>query len=342
MIDERDKNGMLMPRRRFLRSTARVGIVGLAAPALTGWLTASAATSVRAYTRGYYALELDGSVMGVMSGVTGGGVTSDVVVEKPGPDRIRHKHLAGVKYEPISIEVSLPMAKPFYAWLKSSFEPQQKLLRKNGAILTLDYNGRVVARRDFINALVTEVEFPGCDAGSKEPASIGVTFAAERVTDTAPRASAPLPQAPKQRWISSNFRLNIQGLEAATVRANKIEALAIKLQTVDNPVGEMRDYQREPAGMEFPTLVVTIAEAYAKPMYDWLEDFVVRGNNGQDREKVGVLEYLAPDMKTPLLSLNLFGLGIFRATPDAVTAPTEQVRRTTVSMYCEMITADFK
>ena len=80
----------------------------------------------------------------------------------------------------------------------------------------------------------------------------------------------------------------------------------------------------------------------ALPMYDWLEDFVVRGNNGQDREKVGVLEYLAPDMKSTLLSLNLFGLGIFRAAPDAVVAGSEQIRRTAVAMYCEAITADFK
>ena len=193
-----------------------------------------------------------------------------------------------------------------------------------------------------MNALVTEVEFPACDAASKEPASIGVTFAAERATDAAPRASGPLPQASKQRWMSSNFRLNIQGLESATARANKIEALPIKIQTVDNAVGEKRDYEREPASLEVPNLVVTVADAYAKPVYDWLDDFVVRGNNGQDREKVGVLEYLTPDMKSTLLSLNLFGLGIFRAAPEAVSGPSEQIRRTTVAMYCEVITAEFK
>jgi hypothetical protein len=78
-------------------------------------------------------------------------------------------------------------------------------------------------------------------------------------------------------------------------------------------------------------------------MYDWLGDFLVRGNNSQEREKVGVLEYLTPDLKSVLLTLNLFGLGIFRAAPEAAAAgPSEQVRRTTVSMYCEAITADFR
>ena len=142
--------------------------------------------------------------------------------------------------------------------------------------------------------------------------------------------------------MSSNFRLNIQGLESATARANKIEALPIKIQTVDNAVGEKRDYEREPASLEVPNLVVTVADAYAKPVYDWLDDFVVRGNNGQDREKVGVLEYLTPDMKSTLLSLNLFGLGIFRAAPETISGPSEQIRRTTVAMYCEVITAEFK
>src|SRR5436190_8114167 len=128
---ENDKTRTFIRRREFLRRTGRAGLVVVAAPALAGnWLTAHGAiTTAKAYTRGSYALELDGAMMGVMSGVSGGYATSDVVVEKPGPDRIRHKHIAGVKFEPISIEASLPMAKPFHTWLKSSFEPQQKPMR---------------------------------------------------------------------------------------------------------------------------------------------------------------------------------------------------------------------
>jgi phage tail-like protein len=344
MSNERAKpnSEILATRRDFLRSTARAGLAGLTAPALAGhWLAAYGATSdKRSYLAGRYALELDGVVVGMVSAARGGDWFGDVVLEKPGPDRIRRKHLAGARVEPISIQVGLPMAKPFYAWLKSSFEPPLKPVRKNGALLVMDFNGKVQMRHEFFNALVTEVEFPACDAASKSPAVLSVTFAPERVAVT--RAVATLTQIQMHRWETSHYRLNIQGLEAATTRAVHVDAVPIKLETVSNPVGALRDYQSEPAMFDFPNLVVTIPEAYAQPMYDWLQDFVVKGNNGQDRERVGVLEYLAPDMRSVLLTLNFFNLGIFSAEPEVLQAGAENIRHTKVSMYCEAITADFK
>src|SRR3954469_11207828 len=99
---DKPKTGILASRRHFLRNAA----AGLAAPALAGgWLSGHGAITAKAYSRGSYALELDGAGMGFVSGVSGGYYTGDVVLEKPGPDRIRRKHLAGAKIEPISVEV---------------------------------------------------------------------------------------------------------------------------------------------------------------------------------------------------------------------------------------------
>jgi phage tail-like protein len=349
MSNERDKpnSGILATRRHFLRSTARASLAGLMTPALAShWAAAYGATAdKRSYVAGRYALELDGAIVGMISAARGGNWVADVVVEKPaapGGDRIRRKHLAGARVEPISIQVGLPMAPSFYAWLKSSFEPRGPLLRKNGALLVMDFNGKVQVRHEFFNALVTEVEFPACDAASKDPARLDVTFAPQTAALAAPRAPTALPMTQNHRWLSSNFRLNIKGLEAATTRATHVEAIPIKLENVSNPVGELRNYEREPASPDFPNLVVTIEEAHAQPMYDWLQDFVVKGQNGQDRERVGVLEYLAPDMRSVLLAVNFFNLGIFSMEPDVLQAGAENIRRTKVSMYCEAITADFR
>ena len=64
--------------------------------------------------------------------------------------------------------------------------------------------------------------------------------------------------------------------------------------------------------MEFPNLAVTLAESHAQTWQDWFDDFVVKGNNGQDNEKNGSLTFLAPDLKTTLATINFFNLGIFR------------------------------
>ena len=37
--------------------------------------------------------------------------------------------------------------------------------------------------------------------------------------------------------------------------------------------------------------------------YKWHEDFVIKGNNGEDKEKGGTLEYLTADLKDVLFTL---------------------------------------
>jgi len=68
--------------------------------------------------------------------------------------------------------------------------------------------------------------------------------------------------------------------------------------------------------------------------YQWHQDFVIKCNNGRDREKIGTLEFLTPDHKEALFTLTLRGLGIFKLTPEA---GNEMARRVTAEMYCDDI-----
>jgi len=65
---------------------------------------------------------------------------------------------------------------------------------------------------------------------------------------------------------------------------------------------------------------------------------VIDGNCGEDQEKGGTLEYLAPDQQTVLFTLTFSNLGIFKITPDKMEAGAEGIRRAKVEMYCENIT----
>ncbi|HWF86401.1 MAG TPA: hypothetical protein VG222_16185, partial [Vicinamibacterales bacterium] len=82
----------------------------------------------------------------------------------------------------------------------------------------------------------------------------------------------------------------------------------------------------------------TCGEAAADQLYAWHEDFVINGNNGQDKEKGGTLEYMSANMKDVLFTLTFSGLGIFKLTPEKVEAGSENVRRVKAEMYCEQIT----
>jgi len=105
-----DAGGISAARRQFLRKTGRAGLLALGAPALAANWTAEAygATS-RSYLAGRYALDLDNAPAGFLAGFSGGNVTGDVVTEKPDQNLVQHKHIGGVRVEPITIETGLPM-----------------------------------------------------------------------------------------------------------------------------------------------------------------------------------------------------------------------------------------
>src|SRR5438477_6674216 len=131
----------------------------------------------RGYTAGKYAVEVGKVTAGWVQSVEGGHATSDVITEKVGPDHIQHKHIAGVKYEDITVNCGTGMSKGFYNWIKDSFD--LKYSRKNGAIISADYNGKEHSRLTFTNGLITEIGFPALDAGSKDPAKMSIKFSPE-------------------------------------------------------------------------------------------------------------------------------------------------------------------
>jgi hypothetical protein len=92
---------------------------------------------------------------------------------------------------------------------------------------------------------------------------------------------------------------------------------------------------KEPASIEFPNLAITLAEIGAQTWYDWHEDFVITGNNGEDNEKSGTLDFLAPNGTTLLGTIHFFNLGIFKLAADKAEANQDQIRQVTAGLYCE-------
>jgi phage tail-like protein len=293
----------------------------------------------RGFIAGKFGIELDGIMAGWVASVEGGHATSDVVVEKIGVDHLAKKHLAGVKYEEISLSCGTGMSKGFYDWIKASFD--HKYQRKNGAIITANYDYQEISRITFMNALPTEIGFPALDASSKDAAKMTIKLKPETTRYATGGTGGPTASTYKidasvqKKWLPANFRLKIDGTDCT--RVNKIEAIVVKQKTVENPVGELRDYEQEPASVEIPNLVITLAESHSKEFADWHKSFVIDGANGEDKEKGGTLEYLAPDLKTVLFTLTFDHLGIFKLTPEKVEAGSEQIRRVKAEMYCEDI-----
>jgi phage tail-like protein len=292
-------------------------------------------TDKRGYVAGHYQLELAGLAAGYLDSVEGGDATSDVVMERVGPDQIAHKHIAGVKYEDIALNCGPGMSKDLYDWIKAMID--RNFTRQNGAVVATDYNYKELTRVNFFNALLTEVGFPALDASSKDPAKLSIRFTPESTRHQRGGGTyAGGQKVPFQkRWLSSNFRLQIDKLDCT--RVNKIEALTVKQQLVAHSVGASRDYQTEPSHLEISNLAVTLPEANAETFYNWHESFVIKGKNGPEEERSGTLEFLGNDLKEVLFTLELKNLGIFRLTPEKVEAGSENIRRVKAEMYCQEV-----
>lgn len=276
-------------------------------------VAAAMAADVRSYVAGNFFFNLDGVKSGFVKSVDGGAITAEVIEEPGGPGLFVKKHIGTPKYEEFSLQIGFSMSKVVYDWIAASW--QMNIQRKNGSIITADFNLEARSERQFFNALITEVGIPACDGASKEPAFLTLKFAPEltRVVKASGKVAANLGMKQQALWLPSNFRLTIDGLDAS--RVSKIDSFTVKQRFVTDPIGDARDYLKEPGKLEFPNLKITFSESSAQSWLQWHEDFVIRGNAGDDKERNGMLELLAPDRQTVLARIRFFNMGILSVEP---------------------------
>ena len=322
-------------RRSFLTNVAGAAATVAGVEVLrggTGSAPTAFAAAPRAFSAGHFALELERQMAGFVRSAEGGHAAADVVEEFEGESCTTQKHLGQLRYEDIAVSFGTGMSSAFYEWLQTVFQCQ--VAHRSGALLSVDFNYTEVARLDFVNALITEIGFPALDAASKDAAAMTVAFAVESTqrqkgTGNTLKLCAKGP-AVQKKWLASNFRLKIDGLDCSKV--TKIDAFTIK---------QGFSPERESGRLEIPNLAVTLPESAAESFVDWHEDFLINGNNSSEGEKKGTLEYLTPNLAQTLFTVELQGLGIFKLAPERVEAGSEQIRRVKAEMYCEAMTFNF-
>ncbi len=286
-------------------------------------------------------LDLDGSFAGWLFSSEGGGATSDVVTEKVGADHVIKKHVAGVKYEDITVTCGTGMSKAFYEWIKASFDGRAD--RHSGVIAVADKRTDSTSILAFQNAFISEIGMPALDAGSKDAAKMTIKFAPEytrkKLASGQLNKSDPTPI--QKKWLPANFRLKIDGLEEPCKRIASIDSFTWKLTPDTVAVDDSGKPIKVPGRIEVPDLAFSLPEVDGVPFDSWLEDFVIKGNNGDDKERSGSLQFLAANGKDMLFEVDFFHLGIFKCNPDKAEAGSESIRRVKVEMYCEQMEFEY-
>lgn len=279
-----------------------------------------------------HALKLGGDKPLAIKSAEGGRAYAEVVTVKLGSDKPGKKHLGVVRYDDITVQAGVPLPKQISDWIRSTWQGQPN--KQSGALVTFDTQSKHVGEQEFSDAILAETTFPTMDAASKEPGYVTLKIKPSTTRTKKATGEAVQPSAVAQKqWLPSNFRLEIAGLDCSKV--NKIEALTVKTAVQEPMAGELRDPTKDVTKLDFPNLVVTLAESHADAWNAWFEDFVVRGNCNEDKEKSGTLSLLASDGRQELGSLAFKNLGIFKLAP--VKTDSLGIRRVKAEMYCERI-----
>ena len=294
--------------------------------------------TARAYGGNTCLLKLDGVEVGVLRSFEGGDVTAEVIHERVGPSYVVRKHIGPPRYEPITLEFGLSMGAPIRDWIQSSLTMNYQ--RKNGSIIVVDYNFNAVREIEFFNALITELTIPKMDGSSKEAAYFTLKIQPEmtHAKKASGKISAKLNTKTVQ-WLTSNFRLNLDGLDTSKVIT--IDELAIKGNLIQEDIGITRDYMVEPTSVEFPNLKITFSAVTAQSWEDWFENFVIKGNNDEGQERHGSITCLSPTLTEELLTIELSSLGIFSLKTEKAEANVDQVQRMTAQLYCQSMAVKF-
>ena len=268
-------------------------------------------------------LSIDGQV-GPLNSVQGGYVTGEVVRERPGPGPFVKKHLATIRYEDVVITAGFALPGAFYDWISATWDGHWP----SRAVSIIETAPGDSEERQYLDARIVETIVPALDGSAGDAGYLTVRIAPERVLVADPSGGAVRDHSKQsgKRWHVSDFRLEIDGLDCTNVR--RIDSFAVRSAPTADDTGDHREPQKQPGVLDFPDLSITIARTSARSWLDWHDDFVVKGNNGQAREKSGSLVLLSRKKKCEVARVDLFNLGVYRVAPD-------RSGDVTARLYCE-------
>ena len=288
--------------------------------------------------QGQFALQLATNEVTYLAEADGGGIYADVLSQFVGSEHFARKRLGPPKYDDISVQVGATMSNGLRDWIAAAWTPQPP--KKDGAILALDFNRKVITEQAFSGALIKEISFRALDAASSATALLTFRFTPQAVVSK--HGSGQLLPGPSKLpiWVASSFRLQIPGLDCG--RVSRIDSFTVtrSLTVARSAAGGTLVSAGK---VEFPNVRITLSASSAAGWTAWHNDFVVQGHNDDAHEKSGTLTFLTPDFKTELAHLELHHLGIIRLTPDTSAGGqvSQQIARVTAELYCEQMELSF-
>jgi len=290
---------------------------------LTTRIVHAAVADQRSYAGGHVSLEINGE-RPLVTSVEGGSAVANVAVN--GTD----KSISGVAYE--DIVASMP-ATSLPAAVKDALDG--KASGVNGAIDYADFDYKGQRRVSFQNAIISAVRFPALDGASKDAANVEIVLSPEVTREEKPAGDMKGSVSSKQKRAMVNaFRVTIPDVPE-TNKIATVSAIEIRAKAAQGATGAERFPSKQPPQYEIPNIKLTVAANSVKSFQDWLDKTLKDG--GSKQEKTMRVELLDANMKDPLMTLELSGVGIVAVRMKKAEPGSEAIQRAEVELYAEQL-----
>lgn len=296
--------------------------------------------AANSYAAGRFAFSVDGKFAGYIKKWSGGSTKGEVASHNLGTSNIVKKHLATISHEPLTVEIGMGMGKPLWDWIKASFD--KSFQTKTCALTAADFNYKAMATRVFQDAYIKKVTLPAMEGSNKEAGYFTIEMEPYIIRYEAAGGEDIKgdENANTKKWLCSNFRFEVSGLEESCKRISKVDSLTWEQKVVKDEVGAFREPTKHAAALTVPNIKLTISAADIGPWAEWHKSFVIDGKCTDSDEKLASLTLLGPDMQEELMSISFKHVGIMSLEQDALEANSEKVASFTVEMYCEEMVID--
>ena len=295
-------------------------------------------TSTRnnAYAAAHFALNLDGAGdVGLFRSIEGGNVKADVMTYQSGPIYDRWRQLGKPKFEDIKLQVGMAMSEPFYKWIEKFFLGNPD--RKNGSIVAADFYYKERARREFTNALISEITMPKLDGADKSAAFMGIGLAVEGMVFK-PGDGQKIVQfkgwESQKLWTACNFRFRLDGFEDACKRVTKVDGFTVKMNVLEYHGGGHRAPIKTPSPIDFPNLTFYLPEADAQPFFNHAQKRIIANKAEQPGRLTGQISTYDNELKD-LFTIEFGGAEIISISPDKSDSSSEEIKQVKIEIFTE-------
>jgi hypothetical protein len=293
--------------------------------------------TARPYASGYFALDLDGTNCGMIKSIEGLNTKAEVIRLANSGGYRQNAQLGNISPEDCKLQMAGIMGGPLLDWIQAALDMNH--VYKQGAVIGYDFNLKSASITQFTDALLTKVTWPKCDGAAKDPAYMGIEFAAQTVKKLkGDGANVQKDLNAKQKTLrTDSFRVVVDKIGPDPCkRINTFESPSVAMKISRDQCGDARWYELVPGSLAtMPDLKFTVAEVDCEAFYAWHEDFVVNGNCSAEAETSIELTYLDQSLKNELMTVTFSQVGIFNLSAGKREDMADGIQRCTIEAYCE-------